>query len=120
MYEILNFYTILNKIPTKLERIDELYKRVVFNPYTFTDMEERVKEKVYLYFEQVILPQIILDINQNMSCDNFYEKVENIDKLYRQMVLLREKDTKDLERLIKKNENVNEILKMFNVKVVVN
>lgn len=120
MYDILNFQEIVSKIPSKLERIDELYKRVVFNPYTFTDMEERVKERLYIYFEQVILPKVIMDINNNMNCDNFYEKVENIDRLYRQMVVLRDRDTKDLERLIKKNENQKEILEMFNIKIDMN
>jgi hypothetical protein len=118
MQDVFNFYQTLSKLPTKLQRLNELYTRVVFNPYTFTDMEERVKERVYNYFEQVIFPQIITDLN-TITCNNLYLKVENIDKLYRQMVVLRDRDTKDLEKMIRKNENTNRILEMFNVNLSV-
>lgn len=115
--EIISFYNVLSKLPSDLKRLDELYTRIVFNPYTITDMEERVKDKVFSYFELVVLPEVFKEFNMNQDCNSFYIKVANLEKLYRQMVVLRDRDTKDLERLIRKNESQKEIFEMFNVKL---
>lgn len=100
--EVLLLYEQLAKIPLRLNDIDELYTRTVWNPYTYTDMDERIKERLYRAYEQIILPTIWEDLQSGIECGKITEKGNNYQRTYQKMVELREQDTKELEREIRR------------------
>lgn len=111
----INLYEKLESLPEKEAYIKELYTRTVWNPYTFTDMDETVKERVYNAFEKQILPHIIDDLYQSVNCEKVTVKTENIQLAYDKMKSLREQDTKQIEREIKRENDISKIIKAFSL-----
>lgn len=88
----------LSKLPLRIDRIDREYTRSVWNPYTYTFMEEVQKERIYKAYNQFILPHFITEINQFESC-KAYEKVPALlIALYDRLALLLNEETAQLER----------------------
>ncbi|MEX2596299.1 MAG: hypothetical protein WEC59_05150, partial [Salibacteraceae bacterium] len=111
--ELIALYDAQAKYPQKLKRIDEMYIRTTWNPYTFTDMDERVKERVYSAFESVLLPYFLEEQAVNLSCKNMVEKRENMDHLLNKMLDLRDQDTKEMEKALRRQGGRNEVLNIF-------
>lgn len=88
-----------------LEKLDREYTRRVWNPFTFTHMEERVKSRLYNAFENLLLPYIWEDIQANVSCVALPYKLRNVDRLLKRMIELRWQDTKEMERKIRRARN---------------
>jgi hypothetical protein len=107
----------LNK---KIARLEEVYTRTVWNPFTFTDMDEIVKERVYDAYKDVLLPFLITDFENSLACENVEQKMKNFDLLYIKMRELREQDTKDLERSLRRVSNPQSILVLFELNLNLN
>jgi len=102
-------------IPRKLTRLNELYTRTVWNPYTMTDMNERVKERVYNAFESHLLPYYFNDIQASINCSEIGTKYNNFEMIYKRMVELRERDTKDIERELRAISSPERILRILSI-----
>jgi hypothetical protein len=113
MEHALKLYTIMAGIPKKAERVDDLYMRTVWNPYTYTDMHERMKERLYKAYEYQIFPYVIENIRNTITCGNIEAKNKNINAVYNRMVQLREQDTKELERQIRRARGTEEVIRIF-------
>lgn len=100
--EILEFYSQLARIPIRLQRIEEAYTRSVWNPYTYTFMEERVKDRLYRAYDTVILPYLGSGLQQSIECGRMFNATDGYVELYRRMLDLREQDTKELERELRR------------------
>ncbi|PRD52761.1 hypothetical protein [Sphingobacterium gobiense] len=98
----LTIYETIANYQEKLEKLDQEYTRSVWNPYTFTHMEERVKSRLYDVFESLLLPFFWNDIRENISCDTLPGKLQQLDALLGRMTDLRWKDTKDMERKLRR------------------
>ncbi len=99
---LVNLFRAQDKLPGQLNRLDELYTRTVWNPYTMTDMEERLKERIYNAFEKDVLPGFLNRLVTEVNCYEVSRDINEFEKIYRLMVKLREQDTKDTERQLKK------------------
>jgi hypothetical protein len=95
-------------LPKKVKRIEEDYTKTTWNPYTFTDMDEIVKERFYKAYEEIILPHLLKDINQTINCFNVKNKIGNFDTLYVYMINSREIDTKEKERQLRRVNKFDE------------
>lgn len=113
----LKLYERQSEIPQKLNRLNEAYTRTVWNPYTMTDMEERVKEKVYKVFENILHPFYIKDLDNEFNCENIHRRNMNFEFIYRKMMELREQDTRDVEKEIRKVSSPEKILEIFDIKI---
>lgn len=100
--QYLEVYDKLTDFDNRLREIDIEYTRSVWNAYTYTYMEERVKERLYRAFEEVILPHHIHRLMSHRSCDHLYQDMDRIDRLLRRMMALRMEDTKNLERQLRR------------------
>lgn len=107
----------LNK---KIDRLEEVYTRTVWNPFTFTDMDEIVKERVYDAYKDILLPFLITDFENSLACENVEQKMKNFDLLCIKMRELREQDTKDLERSLRRVSNPQSILVLFELNLNLN
>jgi hypothetical protein len=80
------------------------------------DMDERVKERVYTAFENYLLPYLLKQIKENISCSKIQKNGENIQTLYDRMLAIRDEDTRDQERALRREKDVDVILQILNVK----
>lgn len=110
-----NLYKSLEDLPRKLNRLDEVYTRTVWNPYTFTYMDERVKERVYRTFENDLFPYVWSELKNNLSCTTIADKTQNLETLYRKMITTREEDTRDMERQLRRARNIDDIINAMNL-----
>lgn len=107
-------YTI-NKAPESIYKINEAYTKEVFNPYTYTNMEEKSKPPIYKAFNKLLLPGIFQNM-QNLTCDNMGAYQANFKILYDEMIdVLNESNTNRMERKVKRAKTADkaaEILEM--------
>ncbi len=107
-------YTI-NRAPESIYKINEAYTKEVFNPYTYTNMEEKSKPPIYKAFNKLLLPGIFQNM-QNLTCDNMRAYQANFKILYDEMIeVLNESNTNRMERKVKRAKTpkkASEILEM--------
>jgi hypothetical protein len=108
------------RIQTQLERTKENYSRTVWNPFTFTDMEETVKERIYLAYKNDLIPYLLNQLESNINCDNFVVKFDNFDKVYNRMLDLREQDTREQERLLRRVHDPEKIIEILEFNLTLN
>lgn len=100
--EVIELYDALADLPRKLNRVDDLYIKTTWNPHTMTDMDERVKERLYNAYENDVFPELIERAINGLSCASIREDIKRIDTLYRRMVAMREEDTRDREKAMRR------------------
>lgn len=113
--ELIAFHTAIERLPVRVERLDEVYSRTVWNPFTFTDMDERVKERVYRAYETILLPAVLDDLEQNLNCGNVASKADNLRKIYQRLIDIREQDTRELERELRKTTDIHVIIELLHL-----
>lgn len=101
----LKFYEELSIYHENLDKLEQEYIRRVWNPFTFTHMEERVKKRLYDAFEEEIFPYLWKDVKSNISCGRLPGKIQNLKTLLERMAELRWQDTKALERELRRARN---------------
>lgn len=101
--QFLDLYGQLVTQHTKLVSLDAEYMRSVWNAYTFTYMEERVKERLYTAFDQVMLPHLWHVFKTNLGCEGMSQQLAAIDELLARMAALRLQDTRQLEQQIRRS-----------------
>jgi hypothetical protein len=111
--DLIFLYGELFKQPLRERSIKEIYTRTIWNAYTFTDMEEVVKERLFRAYETELLPAITRDIKQHLACGNIRVKALNYAAVYKRMQELRETDTRQLERQLRKSGNVSTLIDVF-------
>jgi hypothetical protein len=82
-------------------------------------MDERVKERVYRAYENILLPKLLQQIQNFDNCANFDKYNQNFKNLYRSMILIRDRDTKEAERLLRRETNPTEIAKILNIELYI-
>lgn len=116
----LELFDALKKVPLRLERIEEAFTRTLWNPYTYTYMDERVKERVYRAYEQVVLPAVLDDLRTNLNCTTVQSKPQNFVELYNRMLEIREQDTKQVERQLRRTSDFNEVVELLELELNLN
>ena len=102
MQHLINSYNQFTQLEYKIERLEEVYTRVVWNPFTFTDMHEIVKERVYNAYKKDLLPFLLDGLEEINSCEQIAAKMDNFKLVYERMRELRDQDTKEIERELRR------------------
>lgn len=113
--EMAEVYFILTDIPDRVTNIDESYMREVWNPYTFTNMDERLKNRLYDAYERDMMPYLVEELESTIDCKATIKNAVAIRNLTEKMMELREEDTEDLEKLLRKAKSPKEMLETINV-----
>jgi len=109
----------ISYVPSNKDIIQEAYTREVFNPYTFTNMEETLKQPIYKSFNQVILPRLFSNLN-SLSCDKIEGFDKNFDKAFKGMIALLERDTRKEERKIRRITDAEKAAELLSFDLVFN
>ncbi len=113
---VIDLYHLQSDIPSRLDRIEELYTRTVWNPYTYSDMDERVKKRIFVAYDKILVPFLLEQINKEINCKDIPRNIDNFKRLYDRMVEIREQDTKHIERQVKKENDPLMLFKLLSIK----
>jgi len=109
-------YTI-HKAPESIYKINEAYTKEVFNPYTFTNMEEKSKPSIYKAFNKYLLPGIFQNM-QKLNCNNMNPFQANFKILYDEMIeVLNEENTNRMERKVKRAKSAEKATEILNMEL---
>lgn len=111
--EGLDVYQKQLRTPVRIARIDELYTRTIWNPHTFTYMDERIKERIYRAYENVLLPLVMDEMATHVECGKMMNKQQNMVKLYQRMLELREQDTRDIDRQLRRVTDPEDLMRIL-------
>ncbi len=92
----------LGQLQQRLDQIDEEYTRSIWNAYTYTYMEERVKERLYNTYHDELIPYLLTTLQQNLDCNTLSTSLSRIYSLLDRMMDLRMEDTRELERQLRR------------------
>jgi hypothetical protein len=109
--ELAEAYHIVAQTPEKTQDIEKSYLREVWNPFTFTNMDERIKPVLYNAFKLEVMPYLIKGLEKNTSCSDVAIKVRAMDDLLARMFELRQEDTEVLEKKLRKAKDPEDMLK---------
>jgi hypothetical protein len=109
-------YTI-QKAPESIYKINDAYTKEVFNPYTFTNMEEKSKAPIYKAFNKLLLPGIFQNM-QKLNCNNMRAFQANFKILYDEMIeVLNEDNTNRMERKVKRAKTAEKAAEILNMEL---
>lgn len=100
-------------IPPKLAQMENVYTRKVWNPYTYTDMEEQVKERLYRAYREKLIPYYLKRAREEQDCGTMERYRRELKRLHERMLDLREERTDRLERKIKRRKEAPEIMELL-------
>ncbi len=103
----------LATLPRRWDEIQQLYTEEVWNPFTATAMEDQVKERITQAYDGVLIPFLLSEIKQGLSCDRVESHINTLDALYARMQELRKQRTSQLERKLKQAEGPEAVLQWF-------
>lgn len=103
----------IKELPHRREEIQKKYTDAVWNPFMANVMEEEVKKRIVNAYENILVPYFLTTITQELQCDN----ADSLNKeiIYTNQIILdlRDKDTRKLERKLRKEKRPKEILKLL-------
>lgn len=106
-------YSQLTEYPKKMQRLDEKYTREVWSPVTFTYMTEVVKERLYNAFKNNLLEYYMEQLKNNISCAETSSILNEFNTTIDKMNKLRDKDTSEIERKLKRVYDPEEIIRII-------
>ncbi len=110
---LLEVYPAYVDFASELEFLEEAFTRKVLNPYTMTDMDERRKKIIFERFMDVVFPFVIGDLSQYINCKNVEEKLENLSKVRKELLQLRDEDTDELEVALRDETDARRIIELL-------
>ena len=103
-------------LPAQKEEIEKVYLDAIWNPHLAVIMQEQTKKRITGAYNRFVLPDILNGITNNLNCENAASYNNLLEELYSRMLEMRDEDTSRLERKLKKEQDPQEILELFNVK----
>lgn len=114
---MIDFYFLLEELPDRRKAIEEMYTRTVWNPFTYTDMEETVKERLYNAYNDYLFPHLMDRIESQLSCHTIDDILKDIPALLDKMEELREQDTQEKEKSLRREDDIATIKNIFELKL---
>lgn len=108
---------LLENTPEKRFIIRDAYTKQVFNPYTFTNMEETLKAPIYKAFNDTLLPALFENLTK-LDCVRIDDFAQNFENVYEGMIdILKRGDTRRDERRVRKTKDPQRIADILDLKL---
>ncbi|MEP2237317.1 MAG: hypothetical protein ABJI22_03080 [Maribacter sp.] len=105
----------VSQLPQYKITIEESYTDRIWNPFMATLMDEDIKKKITSAYSKILEPYFLDEIAQHLSCDSIGALNDTINATHTKVLELKDKDTKKLERKLKKEKDPIAILELLNV-----
>ena len=118
---IVHFLTVLSVIEERMQtiflnvvKLDSTYTEYVFDPYTFNDqVPVRKKKRLYQHIAEDLFHDLLKEAMQATSKMELVRTISRIENVQEQLFFLVDKDTRKLERKLKKNMSVEKKLELL-------
>ncbi|WP_375324482.1 hypothetical protein [Flagellimonas sp. GZD32] len=101
-------------IPAQQKVIKDEYTTAVWNPFMANVMDEEVKKHIVGAYENQLIPFFLTSVTDSLSCENAAELNGQIVEVHQTILALRNKDTRKLERKLRREKRPEEILRLLN------
>ncbi len=108
----------IGALPARDKQIEELYEDDIWNPFMATIMTEEVNKRITAAYRKVLIPYFLERVNSELNCKNAGNTAQIINKVHERMLELREEDTSKLERKLKREQDTEMILDLFNLQSI--
>ncbi len=115
--QLTSLYDTLALLPIQLDRMDKAYTRQAYNPYTYTHLDERVKERIYAAYRQKLVPYLLEQTGRSLDCASIERLASNFGLLDRQMLAWLGEDTRKIERKLRRSDDPERLLKKLNLEL---
>lgn len=105
----------VSKMPQFKSTIQETYTDRIWNPFMATLMDEDIKKRITTAYTKILEPYFLKQTEESLTCENISALNGNITETYHSVLMLKDKDTKKLERKLKKEKDPLTILELLNV-----
>jgi len=105
----------VSKMPQLKSTIQETYTDRIWNPFMATLMDEDIKKRITTAYTKILEPYFLKQTEESLTCENISALNGNITETYHSVLMLKDKDTKKLERKLKKEKDPLTILELLNV-----
>ncbi len=99
----------LTRLFPAVDVLDELYKEEIFNPFTYSRYDRRVKERLFENGALKLFDHYFNELSKETDYTMIKVWIKKVQVLHNRMVDLRNEDTRKLERRLKNNTPVNRI-----------
>lgn len=111
-----SIYHNIQEIFANKEKIDSIYTEYVFDPYTFNEkFPKRVKKRLYETVAIDLFENIVSETIKTPSIITLEKNVFRLQNIQKRLVFLVDKDTKKLERKLKKKAPIEEKLRLLKI-----
>ena len=114
LHSIEEVYRLCQKIAFRRRDIDSLYTEYTFDPFTFTDrVPTRMQRKIYDLIAVQMFNQLVLRATDEKNAFDCERDLRELYKMQGTLYDLRGKETKKLEKKLKKTKDLDERLKIL-------
>lgn len=107
-------HELLHQVARRDSVLDTTYTDYSFDPFTFNDkVPERVKRSLYEAVVLELIPMMLHRALQDKEVFRIRQRLQRIGKLQETLFFLRNKDTKSLERKLRRTEALDEKLSLI-------
>ncbi|MFS4466506.1 hypothetical protein [Maribacter sp. 2210JD10-5] len=103
------------QLPNSSMEIQDKYTDRIWNPFMATLMDEEVKKRIVSAYKKTLVPYFLDQVTTNLNCERSEKINLLIQNTNQRMLELREMDTKKLERKLKRTQNPETVLELFNL-----
>ncbi|MBO6531908.1 MAG: hypothetical protein JJ885_02430 [Muricauda sp.] len=114
LMELTDLAQSLKNIPQQQETIKKEYTNAVWNPFMANVMAEQVKKRITESYEEVLIPYF-LKATSSLECGNVKALNQQIIQTHKTILGLRNKDTRKLERKLRREKRPMEVLQLLQV-----
>ncbi|WP_344820934.1 hypothetical protein [Aquimarina gracilis] len=105
----------ISKLPAQQYDIRSKYQDAVWNPFTATIMNETIKKRLIMAYEDVLIPYYLKRIEDGLPCEETEQWINLVEATYDRMLELRDEDTRKLERKLRKEDDPLVILERLSI-----
>ncbi|MFA0964333.1 hypothetical protein AB9P05_21185 [Roseivirga sp. BDSF3-8] len=105
----------VSTLPAREEEIQQAYTKEVWNPFTFTYMNEKTKKPITSAYQNILVPYLLEKISTNLSCDNAETLLRYNEAIYQRTLDMKDEGTGKVERKLKRERDPQEVLQLFDV-----
>ena len=78
-------------------------------------MDEEVKKRITTAYRKKVVPYLLDQVNNKLSCDNATKFIQLFEQLDKRMVEMRDENTAKLERKLRREQDPEAILELFQI-----
>lgn len=101
--------------PDQQEVIMDAYTDEVWNPFTYTVMEEEIKKRILTAYRDVLLPYFFGQMDSELNCARAETLIYQLEAVHKRMYELIQEDTRRLERKLKREKDPEVVLSLFGI-----